>query len=537
MGNKLVNSESLEALIINEKVALAGKADKADAMSQADADERYLKLSGGTMTGTIKGANGSIVQDPLGNDIIYASNNSANTVLIGSESRALGFRTQNNNISHYRNGQWYPMLDTANTEANPTLAGTEAELTGLKINGTSYKVPEPVELSTTEVNAIWNGGYDITTTITNGTASGATKVLVTPVQITITPDSGYILPVSVNVVGATSAYNSSTGVVTISDPTGAVSLSAICDVEPAPVSGVYATVAGLGSSSPSSVTFTKDADFTVVGLGIEQTTMGGDTFIKIPTMYRKVNSVSNNQITSYTIANAKIDNTYEPYPVFVAEDGETVMPYVLIGKYWNTNFSSMVSTTETTSTATMTIGNARTYARNRGTGYQQYDWMFWKLWQDLETCLAGTVNINSGSGLTYDALGIYWSTPGFWIDGLCHNSSVIAVSNKPTQYVDQATTSSTGYYGVSYNLPTSDGEIMTLGYDANHPFVNVASGTTSNSSYNTYYCDGYYYASGSRPLVSDVGDTGAYSGAFYAYADYAWSGARSARLCYRPLAA
>ena len=68
---------------------------------------------------------------------------------------------------------------------------------------------------------------------------------------------------------------------------------------------ITAMVSGLGSSSPSSVNFTVDNDFTVAGLGIEEVTMGGDTFIKIPTMYRKVNTVSNNQITSFTIANTQ----------------------------------------------------------------------------------------------------------------------------------------------------------------------------------------------------------------------------------------
>ena len=301
---------------------------------------------------------------------------------------------------------------------------------------------------------------------------------------------------------------------------------------------ITATVSGLGSSNPSNVTFTKDAAFTTSGLGIEEVTMAGDTFIKIPTMYRKVNTVESNQITSYTISNLKLDSSYLPYPVFVAEDETTILPYVLVGKYWNTSSSSMVSTTATTSAAQMTVGNARTYARNRGTGYQQYDWMFWKLWQDLETCLSGTININSGSGLTYDALGIYWSTSGFLIDGFTSNSAAITVSNNPTQYVDQATMSSTGYYSVSYNLPTAPGaEIKSLGYDVNYPFVNVASSTANNGSYNTYYCDMYSYSSGSHPLFSNVGIASANRGAFCSDVGIDWSYTASVRLCYRPVSA
>ena len=32
------------------------------------------------------------------------------------------------------------MLDTGNTSANPTLAGTETALTSLKLNGTNYAI-------------------------------------------------------------------------------------------------------------------------------------------------------------------------------------------------------------------------------------------------------------------------------------------------------------------------------------------------------------------------------------------------------------
>ena len=297
-----------------------------------------------------------------------------------------------------------------------------------------------------------------------------------------------------------------------------------------------ATVANLGASDPSTVTFTKDTGFTTAGLGIETVTLDGDSFIKIPTMYRKVNTVVSNQITSYTISNSQVDNTYQPYPVFIAEDETTVLPYVLVGKYWNTSSSSMVSTTATISTPEMTIGTARTYARNRGTGYQQFDWMFWKLYQDLETCLAGTININSGLGLTYDALGIYWSTPACWVDGFVSNSATIAASNKPTQYVDEASANTTGYYGVSYSLPTTSNVISSLGYDANHPFVNVVNAVASSGDYSTYYCDFLGYATGSRPLTTSVGDSSAGAGAFCINVGATWSSSGSgARLCYRPL--
>lgn len=296
-----------------------------------------------------------------------------------------------------------------------------------------------------------------------------------------------------------------------------------------------ATVSGVGSSSPSAVTFDVDDGFTVAGIGIEEVTMGGDTFIKIPTLYRKVNTVVSNQITSFTISTAALDNTYQPYSVFVDENGN-LLEYVLIGKYYNSSSSNMISRSQS-GAVSMTIGNARTFARARGTGYQQYDWQFQKLWQDLIVVFKRTYNTNAGTAWTYDEMGIYWGTNGCWIDGICHNSAVIAVSNKPSKYVDSATTSTDGYFGVSYNLPTtSSGNITKLGYDSSHPFVNFPS-AASGSSYTSYYCDGYYYSSGSHPVRSFVGNANASDGAFFGSASVAWSYTDSVRLCYRPLPA
>ena len=298
---------------------------------------------------------------------------------------------------------------------------------------------------------------------------------------------------------------------------------------------VKATVAGLGSSSPSNVIFTVDNGFTVSGLGIEEVTMGGDTFIKIPTMYRKVNTVVDNQITSFTIANYKADNSYEPYSVFVKEDGVTVMPYVLVGKYWNTSSSSCVSVGIGTAYP-LYIGTGRARARGRGTGYQQFDWQFEKLWQDLIIIFKRTVDTNAGVAWTYDELRIYWSSETGWVDGICHNNGVIAVSNKPTKYVDSASPSTDGYTSVSYNLPTATGNITKLGYDSSNPFVNFQS-AASGSSYVEYYCDGYFYGSGVHPFRLDPGVRAAYAGVFSCAASYDWTFQANVRLCYRPISA
>lgn len=309
-----------------------------------------------------------------------------------------------------------------------------------------------------------------------------------------------------------------------------IGVSVIAEVQTA----ITATVSKVGSQNPSDVVFNVDPDFTVAGLGIEEVTFNGDTFIKIPTLYRKVNTVVDNQITSFTISTAAIDNTYQPYSVFVDENGN-LLDYVLIGKYWNSSSSNMISQSQS-GAVYMTIGNARTFAQARGAGYQQYDWQFQKLWQDLIVVFKRTYNTNAGTAWTYDEMGIYWGQSSFWIDGICHNSAVIAVSDKPSKYVDRATVSTDGYFGVSYNLPTMNGNITKLGYGSAHPFVNYPS-AASGSSYTSYYCDAYYYGSGSHPVGSRVGRANAVNGAFFCLALNDWSTSYSVRLCYRPLSA
>ena len=194
----------------------------------------------------------------------------------------------------------------------------------------------------------------------------------------------------------------------------------------------------------------------------------------------------------------------------------------------------MISTTESAGQS-LNIANARTYATSRGAGYQLFDWMMWKLWQDLIIIFKETVDTNSGTAWTYDEMGIYWTTSQGLMDGACHNSGAITVSYKPSKFANGATASTDGYKAISYSLASSNGEIEKLGYDENNPFVNLPSSVVTNSSWNTYYCDGCYSSSGSRPIYTYVGDGVKPRGAFYCLASAGWTTAYAARLCYRPI--
>lgn len=295
-----------------------------------------------------------------------------------------------------------------------------------------------------------------------------------------------------------------------------------------------ATVSNFGGENPSYVTFNVPASN--VAKPWSETTVNGDVFIKFNKMYKKIVTTADNQITAFEIANAKLDNDYKLYPCFIDENSNE-LDYILVGKYMSKS-STTCNSVSSGSMATQTLSNGRTRARARGTGYQLMDWRIQRLWQDLLICAMKTVNTNSGSGITTDALGLYWGNDGQWIDGFCHIDSSWVYSNSPSKYIDSPTALSEGYASISgYTAPTTNGaEIKKLGYDSAQPFFNYPSEVISNSSFNTYYCDGYYYSSGNRPVFAVVGVAYASDGAFYCNGNTDWSSTYGVRLCYRPTA-
>ena len=114
--------------------------------------------------------------------------------------------------------------------ANPELSGDEESLDGIQIDDTKYKVSPPA-LTNAEVDLIFAGGYTITVTITNGTATGDNHILFDDATVTIAANSTYVLPTEITVTGATYEYNSTTGVVTLSNPTANVTITAECTAE------------------------------------------------------------------------------------------------------------------------------------------------------------------------------------------------------------------------------------------------------------------------------------------------------------------
>lgn len=112
--------------------------------------------------------------------------------------------------------------------------------------------------------------YSITVTVTNGTFSGDTTIGRLPsstASVTIAPNSGYKLPATVSVSGATPSYDSSTGVISLSSATGNVTINATCataEVYSITVTQSHCTHTGATSiteGQEATLTFTADSGY------------------------------------------------------------------------------------------------------------------------------------------------------------------------------------------------------------------------------------------------------------------------------------
>lgn len=110
----------------------------------------------------------------------------------------------------------------------------------ITVSGASYtysKVNQTVTISNPTANVIITVTcehrapevYSIINSITGGTASGDNTITEgSTASVTIAPNASWLLPNTVTVVGATYSYDSTTGVISLSNPTGNVAITAAC---------------------------------------------------------------------------------------------------------------------------------------------------------------------------------------------------------------------------------------------------------------------------------------------------------------------
>lgn len=314
----------------------------------------------------------------------------------------------------------------------------------------------------------------------------------------------------------------------------------------------------LENMNTGEITTSFDTEF-----NFETVVQNGNTMIKIPTFYKRFDTITDNQITAFSISKTKVNNDFVPYPCFVKQDGSgDVMPYILVSKGKATGTSSKATCVSGESPlVNLTRAQMRAAARANGTGWQQFDWMVLQLLRDLFCVVFATTNAqsifkgrtNASGGAT---VGGTWnmSTPcGYnkttmqnrffgiedvfgnvndWCDGITFNGTTIYSTTNYNNFAD-----STSNMINSGSRAASNGLITALTYNTAQPFLNYPSETTSVN--DQYYCDrANYYSTGTVLGVGGRWSDGANAGLWCSAGNFGDSYSNvgyGGRLVYRPI--
>lgn len=312
------------------------------------------------------------------------------------------------------------------------------------------------------------------------------------------------------------------------------------------------------NSSTGTITTDFDTDF-----NFETVVQDGNTMIKIPTFYKRFDTISNNQITAFSMSKTKVNDDFIPYPCFVKQDGSgAVMDYILISKGKATGTSSKATCVSGSAPLVyVTRPQMRTAARANGAGWQQFDWMVLQLLRDLFCVVFATTNsqliftgrTNASNAAT---VGGTWniSTPcgwntttmqnrffgiedvfgnvNEWCDGVTFDESTIYSTTDYNKFAD-----TTNNMVNSGSRATSSGYTSALTYNAAQPFLNYPSAASGGEA--QYYCDYELYDRfGAVLYVGGRWSRGAGAGLWCSVGGYDESDSKltlGGRLVYRPL--
>ena len=431
-----------------------------------------------------------------------------------------------------------------------------------------------------EIASISTGtsAFEVSINITNGSYIGSNIIGDNDVSIImVEADSGYNLPSTISVSGATSYYDKDKGGIILSNPTGNVSITIICEEIIQWTFGV----SGLTNSTPALTrtddavgkNWTKNSSTGIITsdfdnyFNFERVVHSGSTFVRIPKMYFK-RTADTIQLSNYA------QTGFSVHPCFLNESGQE-NNYYDVGCYKAVNQSNvMKSVSGVSPTHSLTLANWRTYARANNTGvdrqyfvedmrYLSLLWMLWMVvfadrqtenimgttWYSYSSATTGNTDSLVNNALTYpmsicgqdptthsfkffgieDVIGAGYE----YIDGVAFSSSTIQFSLKPSEY---SSDTFTNYTSLSYTRPTDSRNITRMGLDTTYPAIMYPSNT--NTTYTTYYCDKVNYADGTRNLNFGASFFYGNYGVFFCGGDYRFSDAYDtfrARLCSQPL--
>lgn len=346
-------------------------------------------------------------------------------------------------------------------------------------------------------------------------------------------------------------------------------------------------VSGINSSSPQLTrtddavgkTWSKDSNG-LITTGFEEefnfqrvVDSKGNVFIRIPKMYRYFEGGD-----VLKIANYKVNDKYVLYPMFIKNDG-TECDYVDVGAYKGhvTNDTSVAQLLESKSgvipTYSKTRAQFREYAANNtdsGYVYYQRDIRNMTWVQDMIQIVFATRQTTDFQGTTWKSYGkatgdtdsivnnsltnplsvcgLKSGTYGFkffgiedlcgngyeFIDGITFIDASVFYTYNTTKFSDSYNSDGMTYVG--YGRSESSNYISKLGYNADHPCINIP--TNTSGSISTYYCDFDNYKSSGVVLYTGAFNFHDHCGFWYFYggstATYTSSDLGS-RLCRQPL--
>lgn len=270
----------------------------------------------------------------------------------------------------------------------------------------------------------------------------------------------------------------------------------------------------------------------------------GDIMIAFPKRGLKISTANNKVTISMTD-----DPNAEGFTYYAHTKGSTSKDKFYIGAYLGTLVSNaLMSVSGSTPLANKTIGNFRTYAKNRGTGYSQFGFyqlvfiqcMYLLKYKstDSQTALgrgfvdgnseATTTGQTNANGMDYgETTGKYqmklfgiedlWGNLRQWIDGLfCDSSYNVCTSTNPDNFNDT---------GSGYNKYASGNTANVRGW-MSEPIGNSEGGfciKASNGSATTYFADYSYLGTGCLPYFGGNWGNASYAGIFYLSVSYSAS--------------
>lgn len=301
----------------------------------------------------------------------------------------------------------------------------------------------------------------------------------------------------------------------------------------------------------------------------------GMVMVETPIFYQKY--VETDDYIEYWISDGPSEG-YRLNPRFIKKDG-TILDKIYTGAYEASQGSSstLASKAGVSPKVKVTLPNARTYAKNIGTGWgltdiaYRSDILFYLFTIEFATLnsqsiMMGPVNNSSAlnTGLTNSIVAssgsvtsnttgktsfIYrgeeniWGNICEWVDGCNIKNGSIYVCTNPEDYAsDKFDNPYTliGYKFMNKTLTSTDsvyGHTSKMGYDSNYSYCNLPYSYSGSSS--TYYCDRCYLNSGNKVLYAggSWGD-GSNAGLSYWFAFFSSSDSTSdfgCRLSYKPV--